>query len=148
MKSKPEGFALLATMVALAGIGAIVVIGFALAQNENRTGLEAVARVQAQAAAETAAADALLGWDTTKTPHLVGEEQRIVALHLPGATEGTATVRAMGGPVYAIRATGVRRESSGDAIGTAELEVLVLLDSAEAGRIRPRLYPRGWRILP
>lgn len=142
------GYALLIALVALAGVGAVIATGFALARSESRAGLAAVARVQAQSAAETAAADALRGWNVSDTPSLPGQETRIVQVNLPGPVEGTATVRSLGGPVYAIRATGLRRESSGGAIGFAEIEVLVLLDSVQEGRIRPRTYPRGWRILP
>ena len=145
---KRSGFALLIALVALAGIGAVITTGFALARSESRAGLAAIARVQAQSAAETAAADALRGWNVTDTPTRAGQENRVVQVSLPGSAEGTATVRSLGGPVYAIRATGVRRDAGGSAIGFAEIEVLVLLDSALEGRIRPRTYPRGWRILP
>jgi hypothetical protein len=142
------GYALLIALVALGGMGAVVSTGFALARSESRTGLSALARVQAQSAAETAAADALLGWNRADTPTQPGQEFRIVQVNLPGAVEGAATVRSLGGPVFAIRATGIRREAGGGAIGFAEIEVLVLLDSTPEGRIRPRTYPRGWRILP
>ena len=145
---KENGYALMIALVALAGIGAVIATGFALARSESRAGLAAIARVQAQSAAETAATDALRGWNVSETPNQAGQETRIVQVNLPGAVEGTATVRSLGGPVYAIRATGVRREASGGAIGFAEIEVLVLLDSVQEGRIRPRTYPRGWRILP
>jgi hypothetical protein len=143
-----SGYALLIALVALAGIGAVIATGFVLARTESRAGLAAVARIQAQSAAETAAADALRGWNVADTPSRTGQENRIVQVNLPGSVEGTATLRSLGGPVYAIRATGIRRETSGSAIGFAEIEVLVLLDSAQEGRIRPRTYPRGWRILP
>jgi hypothetical protein len=144
----PGGYALLIALVALAGVGSVITTGFALAKSESRAGRAAIAQVQAQSAAETAAADALRGWNVSDTPSRAGQENRIVKVNLPGAAEGTASVRSIGGPVYAIRATGVSREASGDAIGFAEIEVLVLLDSAQEGRIRPRIYPRGWRILP
>lgn len=144
---KRDGYALLIALVALSGIGALIATGFELSRIESRAGLAAVARVQAQSAAETAAADALQGWNVAATPNQAGQETRIVQVSLPGSVEGTATVRSLGGPVYSIRATGVRREA-GSAIGFAEIEVLVLLDSAPEGRIRPRTYPRGWRILP
>lgn len=143
-----RGYALLVALVALASVGAVITTGFALAQGESRAGLAAMARVQAQSAAETAATDALRGWDVAATPQGVGEENRIIQLNLPGSVLGVATVRSLGGPVFAIRATGVRRGAGGSAIGFAEIEVLVLLDSVPQGRIRPRSYPRGWRILP
>jgi len=145
---KRSGYALLIALVSLAGMGAVITTGFALARSESRAGLAAVARVQAQSAAETAAADALRGWNVTDTPIQTGQETGVVQVSLPGSSEGTASVRSLGGPVYAIRAIGVRREAGGSAIGFAEIEVLVLLDSAVEGRIRPRSYPRGWRILP
>jgi hypothetical protein len=140
--------ALLFALVALVALGAILITGFALARGEGRSGSRALARVQARAAAETVIADALEGWDSDSTPRQPGAERLLVELGFPGGARGTATLRSLGGPVFAIRGTGVRAQPDGDAIGFAEIEVLVLLDSSADGRVRPRVYPRGWRILP
>jgi hypothetical protein len=143
-----RGVALVLALVALVGLGAIVTTGFALARSESQAGFAALARVLARSAAETVIADALEGWPVEETPVTPGEERRLVTLTFPGGAEGSATLRSLGGSVFAIHGVGQRRAPAGGAIGFAEIEVLVLLDSAPAGRIRPRVYPRGWRILP
>jgi hypothetical protein len=143
-----SGVALLHALVAVAALGAILTTGFALARGESRSGSRALARVQARAAAESVIADALEGWDPDRTPGQPGAERLLAELTFPGGARGTATLRSLGGPVFAIRGTGVQGQPGGDAIGFAEIEVLVLLDSSANGRIRPRVYPRGWRILP
>jgi hypothetical protein len=143
-----RGFALLLAIGTLLGLTAIVLTAGLLAQSESRSGLAALARVEAQAAAMTAATDALEGWNESETPLVPGEERRIVTLTGSGPAEGTATVRSLGGPIYAIRAIGVRRDHAGSAIGYAGIEVLILLDSTISERVTPRVYPRGWRILP
>lgn len=143
-----RGFALLLALGALIGLAAIVLTAGILARSESRSGFAAMARLQATAAALTAASQALEGWNASETPLSPGQERRIVTLEVPGPAEGTATLRSLGGPVFAIRAIGVRREASGNATGYAAMEVLILLDSTMAGRVRPRVYPRGWRILP
>lgn len=143
-----RGIALLLVLLALGGVAAILTSAFLLARDESRAGLAALARVQAEAAAEAALTDALNGWDSTRTPDPPGEETRLVSLRFPGSAEGTATVRWLGGTVYRIRSSAVRRTGSGTAIAFVEREALVLLDSAASGRVSPRVYPRGWRILP
>ncbi len=143
-----RGFALLLAIGTLVGLAGIVLTAAVLSQNESRSGLAALGSIEAKAAALTAASDALEGWNQSDTPQVPGQERRIVAVTVPGPAEGTATLRSLGGPIYAIRANGVRRDVSGRAIGSAEFEVLILLDSAISGRVRPRVYPRGWRILP
>ncbi len=143
-----RGFALLLALGTLLGLAAIVLTAAMLAQNEARSGLAALARIEAQGAALTAASDALEGWSEADTPLVPGEERTIVTVTNPGPVTGTATLRSLGGPVFAIRANGVRREASGSAMGYASIEILILLDSVAGGRVRPRVYPRGWRILP
>jgi len=143
------GAALLLAIVVLAGLGAVTLAGFTLARTESRAGHAALARLQARGAAEAALAEALMGWPETRTPLPAGEETRLVALTVPGPASGFATLRSLGGPVFALRGSGIRRDQAGNALGVVEMEVLVLLDSAGPDSVaRPRVYPRGWRILP
>lgn len=144
-----RGAALLLAIAALAGLGAFSVTGYALARAERQAGQGALARIQARGAAEAAIAAALDGWPAGRTPAAPGEESPLASLTAPGPTVGTASLRSLGGVVYAVRGVGVRRDLSGTAIGFAELELLVLLDSLGPDSVvRPRPYPRGWRILP
>ena len=143
------GAAILFALLALVGLGAVALTGFALAQAERVASQSALARLQARAAADAALAEAVQGWPVGTTPSAVGQEAGLVSLSVPGPALGTATLRALGGPVFAIRGEGIRRDQAGNAIGFAELELVVLLDSAGPDSvIRPRLYPRGLRILP
>ena len=142
------GAALLLVLVAISGLAALVAGAFPLARSASRSGLGAVARVQARAAAETAITDAMLGWEAVDSPAIPGEERQLARHWLPGPVLSTAVVRNLGGPVFSLRGTGVRRDGSGSAIGFAQLELLVVLDSGFPGRVRPRPYPGGWRILP
>lgn len=140
---------LLLAIVMLTALGAISITGYELGRSERQAGQAALARVQARGAAEAALAQALAGWPPGLTPVAAGEETFLVSFMGPAGTRGTATVRALGGPVYALRAEGEKRDQAGSAIGFAELELLVLLDSAGPdSTVRPRRYPRGLRILP
>jgi len=144
-----KGIALLLAVVVLSALGVISLTGLALARGERRAGLTAVARVQARAAAEAALADALLGWPAASTPVAPGQELLLVQLTVPGPAQGLARVRALGGPIYALEATGERVSQAGDLLGAARLELLVLLDPPDStGATRPRPYPRGWRSFP
>ncbi|HLB53677.1 MAG TPA: hypothetical protein VJK71_01045 [Gemmatimonadales bacterium] len=144
-----RGMALLLAIVGLTSLGAITITGFLLARAERQAGRAAVARVQARGAADAALTEALLGWPEIRTPVAVGAETQLVVVTVPGPAEGTATLRSLGGPVFALHGEGVRRDRGGSAIGFVETELLVLLDSAGPDSlVRPRVYPRGWRILP
>ncbi|MGQ0701511.1 MAG: hypothetical protein ACT4PM_00080 [Gemmatimonadales bacterium] len=144
-----RGAALLLALLTLVGLSAVALTAFALAQAERAASQSALARLQARAAADAAIADALQGWPAGFTPSAPGEEAELVSLSVPGPADGTATLRSLGGPVFAIRGQGIRRDQAGNAMGFAELELVLLLDSAGSDSItRPRLYPRGLRILP
>jgi hypothetical protein len=68
---------------------------------------------------------------------------------LPGPASGEWVVRALGGPIFAIRANGVRLSAAGQPIASVVIEELVRLDSlAPDSLIHPRKYPLGWRLLP
>ena len=140
---------LLLCLVALASLSAMTLTEFVLARLERQAGQAAMARVQARAAAEAAVTDAMQGWPAVATPTSPGAEVQLVALDAPGPVRGFASLRSLGGPVYALHGKGVRTDRSGTAIGFAELELLVLLELAGPDSVvRPRIYPRGWRILP
>jgi hypothetical protein len=144
-----RGVALLLAVIALSALGVISLTGLALARGERRAGLTAVARVQARAAAEAALAEALLGWPAASTPVAPGQEVLLVQLTVPGPAQGLVRVRALGGPIYALQAMGERLSQSGDLLGAARLELLVVLDPPDStGTTRPKPYPRGWRSLP
>ena len=143
------GIALVLTVALLAALGVISLSALALARTERAVGLAALARVQARGAAEAALAHALPGWPGAMTPPNPGDSVRLVSLVLPGRAVGLVTLRALGGPIYALEASGVRTAVAGDTLGSARLELLVLLEPPDSlAVVRPRPYPRGWRLLP
>jgi len=144
-----RGVALLMAIVVTAALGLISVTGYALARAERAAGLAAVARVQARGVAEAAASEALLGWPPERTPVAPGEESLLARVTGPGPAEGAANLRALGGPLFAIRAEGVRKDGAGELLASVRLEVLVLHEPMAADSlVHPRVYPRGWRLLP
>jgi hypothetical protein len=133
----------------IAALGTISLSGFALARMERAAGESAVAEIQARGAAEAALADAMAGWPRQFTPVLAGQEVLIALVSLPGRATGRAVVRALGGPVYSLRATGVRLTTAGVPLASIRVELLVRLDSlASDSLIHPCKYPLGWRLLP
>ena len=144
-----RGVVLLLAVTVLVAVGMISLTGLALARAERMAGLAAVARVQARAAAEAALTEAMRGWPAADTPSPAGEELVLARVTVPGPADGQASVRALGGPIYALEASGTRRSLAGEPLGSVRLELLVLVDPPDStGTARPRRYPRGWRILP
>jgi len=144
-----HGIALLLAITVLAALGVISVTALTLARTERAAGLAAIARVQARGAAEGALALALLGWPNSSTPVAAGDETSLARFSVPGPADGQAKVRALGGPVYALEASGVRRSAAGVLLAAVRLELLVLLGGPDSNSIvHPRAYPRGWRLLP
>lgn len=144
-----RGVALLFAVAVIAALGMLSLTGFGLARMERAAGLAAVAEVQARGAAETALADAMAGWPRPQTPALPGQEALLATVVLPGPAMGRAVVRALGGPVFSIRASGIRRNAAGEPLAAIRMEQLVRLDSAAPDSlIHPRKYPLGWRLLP
>ncbi len=141
--------ALLVAVVVLAALGVISATGLALGQAERLAGILAVAEVQARGAAEAAIAEALRGWPTLQTPILPGREVLLAQLTVPGPASGRATLRALGGRVYSITGRGERIDAAGRTVATVRAELLVTVDSiGPDSTVRPRAYPRGWRLLP
>jgi hypothetical protein len=144
-----RGVALLLAVTVLAAIGMISLTGLALARAERVAGVAAIAQVQARAAAEAALAEAMRGWPAGDTPAAPGEELLLARVTVPGPADGAAKLRALGGPIYALEASGTRVSLAGEPLGSAHLQMLVLLDPTDSsGTARPRRYPRGWRLLP
>lgn len=144
-----RGVALLMAVAVIAALFTISLSGYALARMERVAGLSAVAEVQARGAAEAALADAMAGWPKSVTPLLPGQEASLAAVSLPGPATGAALVRALGGPVFSLNATGLRLTAAGEPLAWVRVEVLVRLDSAGPdSMIRPRKFPLGWRLLP
>ncbi|NOT09012.1 MAG: hypothetical protein HOP28_12505 [Gemmatimonadales bacterium] len=143
------GAALFLAVVVLSAVGAIVASALLLARAERAQGTAAVAEVQARGAAEAAVAEALLGWPKGLTPSRPGESVPLSTITRPGGAQASASVRALGGPILAIRGEGVRRDAAGGILARVAIELLVRLDSTAGDSvIRPKRYPRGWRLLP
>lgn len=150
MKASDErGIALLLAIGILSALAVITLTALALARIERLAGMSAISRVQARAAAEAALTDAMRGWPHSTTPLTPGAETHLVDVQVSGPAAGHASVRSLGGSVYALRASGVRVSLAGDSLGLARLELLVLLQGPDSlGMVHPRPYPRGWRSLP
>jgi type II secretory pathway pseudopilin PulG len=144
-----HGVALLFAVAVIAALGMISLTAFGLARLEREAGQAAVAEAQARGAAEAALADAMGGWPKSQTPVVAGQNTVLTEVTLPGPASGEWVVRALGGPIFAIRASGVRLSAAGQPIASVVIEELVRLDSlAPDSLIHPRKYPLGWRLLP
>jgi hypothetical protein len=144
-----RGVALLMAVAAVFVLGMIVLSGFALARAERSAGLASVAEVQASGAAEAALADALAGWPGTRTPVFPGQESALVSVQTAGSAYGEAWVRNLGGPIFAVRASGVRLDAAGQPLARSTVELLVRLDSTNPDSlIHPRKVPLGWLRFP
>ena len=148
-RSREHGVALLLAVAVLAALGVISLTALTLARMERVTGLAAIARVQARGAAEGALSQARLGWPSSSTPVGPGNETGLARFSVPGPADGQASVRALGGAVYALEASGVRRSAAGDVLASVRVELLVRLAGPDSNSlVRPIPYLRGWRLLP
>ena len=144
-----RGVAVLLALVALAAVGVMSLTALALARGERSAGLASLARVQARGAAEAALAQAMAGWPSAFTPLAPGDSSLLATVTAPGPAWGSSYVLGLGGPVFAIRAAGVRLSASGEELGAVRVELLVLLAPPDSlGVTRPRSYPRCRRVLP
>jgi type II secretory pathway pseudopilin PulG len=140
-----KGIALLVALVVLTALGMIAATAFSLARLERRAGTGAVAEVQAQGAAEAALAEATRGWPRALVPVMPGQETALLTLRLPGPADGSVVLRSLGGPVFLLRASGMRYAGAGFPAADVRIELLVRLDSAGPDSlIRPKREPRGW----
>ena len=144
-----RGFALLVAVAALAVLGAITATGVALAAREATLGRSALADATARAAAEGALAEAFRGWNRAMTPVLPGDSLLLPAAVFGGGAAGQAVLHALGGPILALRATGVVAGPGGTVLGRSRVERLIRVDSAGPDSLfRPRFIALGWRLIP
>ena len=136
-------------MAALAVLGVITATGVALAVREAALGRSQLADAKARAAAESALAEAFRGWNRAATPALPGDSLVLTGVAFSGGTTGQAVLHALGGPILALRATGVATGPGGAAQGWSRIERLIRVDSAGADSLfRPRFIGLGWVLIP
>ncbi|HJR34268.1 MAG TPA: hypothetical protein VJ817_04920 [Gemmatimonadales bacterium] len=144
-----RGFALLVAVAALVALGAITGTGVALAVREAALGRSALADATARAAAEGALAEAFRGWNRTTTPVLPGDSLALSTAAFSTGAWGQAVLHALGGPILALRATGVVTGPGGAVLGRSRIERLIRVDSAGSDSLfRPRFIGLGWRPIP
>jgi len=144
-----RGFALLLAVAALTTLGVVTATGLALALRESALGRATMADLKARGAAESALAEASRGWSRGMTPLFPGDTLALVAVTFPGSATGRAVLRALGGPILALEATGEVAPSSGTGPARSRVELLIRVDSAGPDSLlRPRLLHRGWRLIP
>ena len=144
-----RGFALLVSVSALTVLGAITATGLALAIREAALGRTALIDAAARGAAEGALAEAFRGWDRGSSPILPGDSLALVPVVFSGGAAGSAVVHALGGPILALRATGVVSGPGGALLGRVRIERLFRVDSAGSDSLfRPHFIGLGWRLIP
>jgi len=144
-----RGFALLVSVAALTVLGAITATGLALAIREAALGRTALVDATARGAAEGALAEAFRGWNRGSSPVLPGDSLALAPVVFSGGAAGHAVVHALGGPILALRATGVVSGPGGAVLGRVRIERLIRVDSAGSDSLfRPRFIGLGWRLIP
>lgn len=139
-----HGLSLLLAVASLAVLGVVASSGVLLATREARLGRQALAAVRARAAAEAALTEAFRGWPADITPSMPGDSVQIAAISLPGPARGSVFLRALGGPVLALRASG-----EAGSLSAQRIELLIEIDTVGADSLwRPRPIGRGWRAIP
>ena len=140
---------MLAAMAALTVLGTITATAVALAVREAALGRSQLADAKARAAAESALAEAFRGWTRAATPILPGDSLVLSGVAFPGGTMGQTVLHALGGPILALRATGVAWGPGGAVRGWSRIERLIRVDSAGADSLfRPRFIALGWGLIP
>lgn len=144
-----KGFALLVAVAALTVLGIITATGVALASREAALGRSALADATARAAAEGALAEAFRGWNRASTPVLPGDSLALSAATFAGGAVGQAVLHALGGPILALRATGVVAGPGGAVLARSRVERLIRVDSTGSDSLfRPHFIGLGWRLIP
>ena len=139
-----RGLALLLAVASLAALGMVAASGVMLATREAALGQRALAGVRARGAADAALAEAYRGWPAGLTPLMPGDSVQIAVVALPGSAAGSVFLRALGGPVYALRATG-----EVGSLALQRLELLIEIDTTGTDSlVRPLPIARGWRPIP
>jgi hypothetical protein len=144
-----RGFALLVAVAGLAVLGVMSATGVALAVREAALGRAALVDASARAAAEGALAEAFRGWTRATTPVLPGDSLALSPVAFSGGVVGQAVLHALGGPILALRATGVVGGPGGAVLGRSRIERLIRVDSMGPDSLfRPRFIGLGWRLIP
>ena len=144
-----RGFALLVVVAALAVLGALTATGLALAIREAAVGRSTLADARARAAAEAALAEAVRGWNPGATPASPGDSLALGPVVFSGGVTGKAVLHALGGPILALRSTGLVSSPGGAVLGRSRIERLIRVDSSGPDSLfRPRFVGRGWRLIP
>ena len=144
-----RGFALLVVVAALAVLGTLTATGLALAIREAAIGRSILADARARAAAEGALAEAFRGWNPGATPASPGDSLPLAPVVFSGGVTGQAVLHALGGPILALRSTGLVSGPGGVVLGRSRIERLIRVDSAGSDSLfRPRFIGRGWRLIP
>lgn len=144
-----RGIVLLVVMAALLTLGLIATTGVTLALREAALGRAAIADAKARGAADAAVADGFRGWDRGVTPLAAGDSIGLPVQPLPGAAQGSLVLLSLGGPILALRGTGLTLGPSGTVLARATVELLIRLDSAVVDSlVYPRAISRGWRRIP
>ena len=139
-----HGVALLLAVTALAALGVVAASGVLLASREAGLGSRALARVRAGAAADGALAEAHRGWPAELSAVALGDSVPLAVVAFPGSATGTVFLHFLGGPLYALRATG-----NVGVVATQRLELLIEIDTSGLDSLaRPRPVARGWRRIP
>lgn len=144
-----RGFALLAAVAALAVLGAVTATGLGLAVREAGLGRSALTDAKARAAAEGALAEAFRGWPRTTTPVLPGDSLALPAAAFSAGVVGQVALHSLGGPILALRSTGVVSGPGWAVLGRSRIERLIRVDSTGSDSLfRPRFIGLGWGLIP
>ena len=107
-----RGFVLAAVLFALVLLGALTATEFFAALQEHRAGTNAASLLRAQAAATTALADAIAGWDPARLDSVtVGSRAGIAVTAVPGTT-AVVEARRLSPSLFLLRATGTSGAAS------------------------------------
>lgn len=136
-------------MVALLALGVMATTGVTLATREAVLGRAAFSDAKARGAADAAVAEGFRGWEPGIVPIVPGDSVALPVQPLPGGAEGSLVLHSLGGPILALRGTGVALGPGGVVLARSQVELLIRLDSAGTDSlVYPRAITRGWRRIP
>ena len=130
-----RGFALAAVLFALTLLAALTAVGFFSALQENRAGRHAASLVRASAAARTAIADIIAGWNPADLDSMPpGSSRAMPVAPAPGVTV-TVNLARVSPSLFALRANAVSGSVARDWVDFLRLRGLDLIPSV-AARVR------------
>jgi hypothetical protein len=139
---------LFVAVLSLAILGAVAATMLGLTFTESALGRSSLSVAQAEAVAEGAASEAWRGWPSALTPLAPGDSLE-VARFVAALGEGTAVVRALGGPLFALEASAPLTTIAGRPPSRVGIVLVVALDSLPGDSlVAPHLVARGWRLIP